>query len=226
MKRRYKLLIIIFIGCFFTIIIHNKRENNKVTLVAMGDSLSIGMTPYGIIGTSFTDYLKEYLVSIGKLNMYNYDYSQDHLLIDNLIDNIKDNNIKEFLPIQQIIAKSDILTIAIGIDEMVDISYRKDIDNEDITVFIQKYDELLYNIRKYTNSKIIVIGLYPANNISKNTIIDINKRLKVICGKYNVNFIDILPFTINKDYYFNNSSYYLNYRIHKVISKIIVKSIS
>ena len=222
MKRRYKLLLIIVLGGLLAIFINNIRPKGKITLVAIGDSLSVALTPYGILGTSFTDYVKEYLESKSKLGMYNYDYSYDHLKIKEINEYMNSNKIKNKIPIKQIIKKSGIVTIAIGIDELADKSLRKEIDNDDISEFIDEYEILLKTMREFYHKRIVVVGLYPVINISKNTIIDINKKLSILCGKYNTDFIDIMPYSLDKTYYFKNDNYYLNYKVHKKISEIII----
>ena len=57
-KRRYKLLFIILLGIILAIIINTTSIKSKTDLVSLGDSLSIGMTPYNVAGTRFNDYLK------------------------------------------------------------------------------------------------------------------------------------------------------------------------
>ena len=224
MKRRYKLLIIILVGVMFAVIINSVNPKNKITLVAIGDSLSSAQTPYGIVGKSFTDYLSDFLDKNNKLLKYNYDYSYDHLNINELNEYLENNTFKNGISIKQLISKSDILTIAIGIDEFADISLRKEIAIDDINNFIHKYEMILHNIRSFYKKKVIVIGLYQVNNIKQSNVIELNKKLSVLCGKYDAIFIDVLPYTINKEYYFSNSNYYLNYRIHKKIFEIIVNS--
>ena len=225
MKRRYKLALIIITGCLITFFINSVVPKNKITLVAIGDSFSAALTPSGVVGTSFTDYTKEYLENKKLLDSYNYDYSYDHLLLTDLNDFLDNNTLRNGLAIKQLIAQADIITIAIGIDELADISLRKNIDNEVINNYITEYETILKQIRAFYKKKIIVAGLYPVYNVTKNDIVDLNKKMSVMCGKYDALFIDILPFAINSEYYFKPDSYYLNYKIHKKISEIIVKYI-
>ena len=225
MKRRYKLLLIILVGGILTILINNIRPKDKITLVAIGDSLSVALTPYGVVGTSFTDYISEYLDSKNKLDSYNYDYSYDHLTIKKLNDYMNNNNIKNKIPIKQLVKKGELVTIALGIDEIADISKRKEIDTDDINNYIVEYEKLFKSIRGFYKKRIVVVGLYPVINISKSIIIDINKKLSILCGKYNVDFIDIMPYALDKSYYFKNDNYYLNYKVHKRISEIIINSL-
>ena len=225
MKRRYKLLIIIIIGSIMAILIHNDKKNDKVTLVAIGDSLSVALTPYGVNGTSFTDYLYEELSKQNKLKNYNYDYSYNHLTIKELNELIEKNNVDSGIPIKQLLSKANVITIAIGIDELADISIKRDIDNEDINNYITEYEIFLQSIREFYHNRIYLIGLYQVYSLTRNNIIDLNKKLRILSGKYNAYFIDIFPYTLDKDYYFSNDNYFLNYRIHKKISSIILNSL-
>lgn len=61
MKRRYKLILIIVLGAILTFIINSLRVSSKTNFMAIGDGLSVGMTPYNVAGTSFNDYLAEKL---------------------------------------------------------------------------------------------------------------------------------------------------------------------
>ena len=55
MKKR--IIMVVILGAFLSIVIYFFTRNDEVTLVSLGDGLSLGMTPYGIEGISFNDYL-------------------------------------------------------------------------------------------------------------------------------------------------------------------------
>ena len=223
MKRRYKLLLIILIGAILTFIINSLRITTKTNFVALGDGVSIGMTPYNVAGKSFNDYFKEKLELKNDLASYNYDFSYQYLTINDLNDILDNNNLgkRTKTPIKQIIAKANIITIAIGMDEFAYISPSDDISNEMIDKYIKDIDNLLFKIREFYKKDIILIGLYPTEKLLKKDAIEINTKLKTICGKYNANFIYILAITLNEKYYLQKDSFYLNYLAHQEISKII-----
>ena len=100
MKRRYQLLLIIVIGGIFTIIINSTSITSKISLVALGDGLSLGMTPYNVAGNSFNDYLKEELENKNKLDNYNNEFSKEDLTIHELNEFLEDNKIGPFSKIQ------------------------------------------------------------------------------------------------------------------------------
>ncbi len=223
MKRRYKLLIIIGVGIAITLFISNLQGPSKTTLTAIGDSFSLGMTPYKIPGASFNDYLKEYILKRNDLENYNDEFSVLHLRVKDLNDYLDRNVIgkRTHQPLKQIIDKSDIVTIAIGMDEFVEKSLIDKISEDDINNYIKDMDKFLKNIRDFYNKKLIVIGLYKANNFLKKDVININNLLTKLCGTYNVTFIDVLPISLKEDYYLDTNSYYLNYKAHKKIAKYL-----
>lgn len=226
MKRRYKLALIILIGIVLTFLINKVNFSSNINLVAIGDSLSLGMTPYKVAGTSFNDYLKNELESKRILNDYNDEFSIDefkiHTLNECLNKNIKGKYSK--IPIKQIIAKADILTFALGIDEFSKLN-TKEITDEFISNYLKEVEIFFSSVREFYEKKIILLGLYSANNFSQNDAIKVNEKLKIICGKYDVVFIDILALTLKEDYYLDQNNYYLNYKAHKDITKLIKKVI-
>lgn len=223
MKRRYKLLIIIVIGIIFTIFINSMQITSKTIFTSIGDGLSIGMTSYNVAGTSFNDYLKEKLETNNDLGYYNNEFSYVHQTIHELNEHLYNNDYgKETrTPIKQIIAKSDLLTLAIGLDEFASKSLVEEITTDTIDNYINEMNVFLSNIREFYEKEIIVIGVYPANNFDKKDVIEVNSKLKVVCGKHNTQFLDILATSLHEEYYLEKSSYYMNYLAHKDISKTL-----
>ena len=220
MKRRYKLLLIILIGAILTIFINSLRVTSKTTLTSFGDGLSIGMTPYNVAGTSFNDYLKEKLETKDDLKSYNNEFSYVHQTIHELNEHLNNNDYgKTRTPIKQIIAKSDLLTLAIGVDEFASKSQVEEITSEIIDNYIADMNIFLKNIREFYDKQIIVIGVYPALQFSKKDAVEVNSKLKVLCGKYDATFLDILATSLHEEYYLEKTSYYMNYLAHKDISK-------
>lgn len=221
MKRRYKLLIIVIIGIILTILINSLRVTTKVSLTSLGDGVSLGFTPYNVSGTSFNDYLKENLESKNNISYYNNDFSYRHQSVYELNLHLTNNDTLGSIPLKQIIAKSNIITIAIGEDYFAEKSLVEEVSGEMISEYLNDYELLLKNIREFYDKDIIVIGLYPGYNFEKKDAIEVNSKLKTICGKYDTYFLDILALALNKDYYLDNNSYYFNYIAHKEISKMI-----
>lgn len=226
MKKRYKLLIIIVLGIILTILINKNTVRNKLNLVSIGDGLSLGMTEYKIAGPSFNDYLKEELEKKGKINEFNNEFSQYYLTIHELNEYIEDNQLGKYTrtPIKQVIAKADILTISIGLDELVIKSLNEKIDEYIKNDFLLEYKILLSLIREFYDKKIIILGLYSAYQLNKSDVLEINSKLNILAGNYNCIYYDLFSYSLNNKY-LNNNSYYINYEGHKKIANDLIKII-
>lgn len=218
MKRRYKLILIIIIGVILTIIINSINSVNKITFTALGDGVALGNTSYDVVGLSFNDYLKERLDSNNLLETFNNEFSINNITVTELY-NYLDNNVdgsRTKIPIKQTIASSDYVTIAIGMDEL-----NNNLSDEIINKYLNNMESLLKDIRVFYKKDIILLSLYKSDKLSKNNVVSINNKLKVICGKYDAYFIDVLGLSLNNKYFLDANSYYLNYLAHKEIAKEI-----
>ena len=225
MKRRYKLLLIIVIGALLTFLINFTVVENKINIVALGDGVALGMTSYNVVGYSYNDYLMEYFDKKNKLGKYNNEFSIQHLSIEELNDLLEDNKsgARSKQPIKQIIAKADTLTIGIGMDEFIDLSIKKRINEDKIATFLNEYAKLLRNIRTYYDKTIIVISLYPAYDFDKNLVYEINREIEKIVVDNKAKFLDITALALNAEYYSEETSYYMNYKGHKAIYNQLLK---
>lgn len=223
MKRRYKLIIIICIGIILTIIINSLKVTSKTSIVALGDGFSEGMTPYNVAGMSYNDYLKELYLRDNNLDDYNHEFTEEHLtthMLNEIISNNKKGKLTS-LPIKQVLAKADLITISIGLNEFAEKSILEKINKDMIDSYIDEINILFSSIREFYQKDIIFIGLYPAVNFKKSDVVEVNSKLKLLCGKYNINFLDILALSLKKDYYLEDNSYYLNYKAHEQIANLI-----
>ncbi len=227
MKRRYKLLIIIIIGTILTILINFITVKNKINLVSIGDGFSLGMTSYNVAGPSFNDYLKEKLENKNKLDSYNNEFSVAHLTIHELNEYLEENSLGKFTrnPIKQTLASADIITLSIGLDEFADLSLQNNLTTEKIENYLVEFETFLNSLREFYDRSIIVVGLYPAYKFDQNDAFEINNRLKKISGKYECQFLDIIAYYLNDEFYLNKTSYYLNYKAHQKIASEILKMI-
>ena len=226
MKRRYKLLIIIFIGSVLTFLIYFSFSHiNKINIVAIGDAIALGMTPYNVEGISYNDYLRDYYENKNVLHDYNKEFAINHLTIDKL-SYLLEKNISgdtTHKNIKQVIAQASIITIAIGEDEFADISLRTKEYDRYIDNFLLNYKNVLATIRSFYDKTIIILGVYPAYNLDKNTVININNKIKELSLTYETKFLDLLPVSLNNNYYLQPTSYYMNYQAHQKIYQDILK---
>lgn len=226
MKRRYKLLLIILICGLFTYVIYFFNRDNKVNFVSLGDGIASGHTSYDIDGISYNDYIKEYFESKKILNKYNNLYAFENYKIEDLINDLKSNDVKDNdLSIKQLLHNADLITICIGEEELVKLSITNDLDSNYLKIFIKEYDDLLYLLNDITDGKIIIVGFYENKYLSKADVIILNSELSNIAIKYNVIFINISDLMLNKEYYLDSKSFYFNYKGHKVIAEMIIHSL-
>ena len=227
MRRKYKLIIIILISALLAYGIYFVSKEDKLKIVALGDGISSGQTSFNIDGISFNDYLKDYYESKKLLKYFNTNYSYKNYKISDLINDMKINALvkNEKIYINQMLHKSDVITLAIGEEELVKLSITNDLDNEVLKKLIVEYDNLLFMLKKITDAKIILIGFYENKYLDKSDVIILNSEISNIAIKYKVTFINISDLMLNKEYYLDNNSYYFNYKGHKAIAQMIIHSI-
>ena len=217
-----KLILITLLGGILSIIIYVFTQNNEITIMSIGDGLSSGETPYGIEGYSFNDYLKEDYLTIHKLNNY-IEYASRDKTIKELIYEIKENKEitlkNEKIEIKQAINKADILTIAIGMDELANNKITSKIKNE----YLHDLEELFSMINLLNKNKVVIISLYTWGKNDLLTIEKLNASVRDIALTNNFEFVDINKILMNEEYFFQKNSYYINYLGHKRIYEEIKK---
>lgn len=223
-----KLCIIILIGVFFTFFIYQKYKNTDIYFISLGDGLASGMTPYNVDGYNYNDYIRDYLEKEHKLEEYISAFSRENQTVENLITKIEDNYKLEEknITIQQAIAKSKLITIGIGIDELANNSLKQNIPTKEIEDYKKDMEKLVHLIRNFNDGKIYLLGLYKAYNMEEEELLDINDFLKNISKKYHLEYIDISEVTKNSDYFLQNESYYMNYKGHKDIATKILQTLN
>jgi len=211
-----KIFIIAIIGSILSIIIYFYTEKDEINIVALGDGVSIGMTPYNIEGYSYNDYLKRDYESIHKLNKY-YEFGGFGKTVKELIYEIKENKTKSFkdskIEIQRAINEADILTISIGMDELSEDKITKEI----ILDYEDDIKELLSMLKMLNNKKVFVIGLYTIKKEELANIEKLNTIIRTEAENNNFTFIDISSIINKKEYYLDSKSYYINYQGHLAI---------
>ncbi len=212
-----KILIIGFLGAILSVMIYFYTKSDELTLVAIGDGLSLGMTPYEIEGMSFNDYLKEDFKDKHKLKKYIYEFASAGITIKELIYAIKENKSlvlkNEQIELQRAINEADILTIAIGLDELASDKITTKVKKE----FKEDFEELLSMIKMLNHNKVIVLGIYKTKNHDYLSIAEINAIIRDITFSNNFTFLDISNIGENAKYYLTKDSYYINYQGHKEI---------
>lgn len=212
-----KIIIIAFISTILSVLIYFYTRNDEITITALGDGLSLGMTPYDIEGYSFNDYLKEDYANNHKLKKYISEFANANKTVKELIYEIKENKTltikNEDITIKQAINEANILTIAIGEDELAN----KKLNSNTKTEFINDIEELFSIIKILNQNQVIIIGLYPKNKNELLYIAKINAVIRDIALTNNFIFIDISNISNHEEYFLTKTSYYINYEGHKAI---------
>lgn len=216
---KFKIAIIILFGTLITIFIYFHTDNKGIDFLSIGDGIAIGMTPYHVEGYDFNDYLSEFLNEQNTLKNYYKSFSETDETINGLLTKLNNNisSLDSKIKIKQAIKDSEVITIALGMDELNTYASKKLLSSSKINSFITKYDELLKNITKLNKNKIFVISLYESNLLKKAKVSLINEEIQKLCSKYQISFIDITDIKNNPDYFTNPKSYYVNYKGQKFI---------
>ena len=229
-----KLLISLLIITVLIFIIYKFNEQQLIDYMVIGDSISSGINSYGNKTYGYNDYLKNYLDNNNLLHKYNNYFIKNKYTIKELLNDIKSNknilyNDKNY-NLKKELRESDILTISIGMDELVNIlnqnkefKYLKD----DLDEMIKDMDNLIKIITSYSKANVVLIGYYnPYNEYNKDTeriFSYINDKYNTIAKKYNIKYIDIYNI-IKKDksYLPNKLDYHLTSKGYLEIAKEII----
>lgn len=215
--------IILFLSCY---LIYTLTNNNNLNYVTLGDSLSKGVTPYFANGYGYSNYIVDYLKKNNKLNSYNDDFTSIDYRITDLINLININYETNNQTINQAIHSADIITISIGMQELY---YKINTNDTNIYTYIDKMledtEELFTLIRKNNNKKIYMLGYYNTKNTNQDLFNYANIKLKEICQKNKITYIDTQSiFYKNTTYFENPNSFNPNLQgYYKIYEKIIEK---
>ena len=213
-----KKFLLIYMVILFTTAIYLLNKDNKQFIFKTGDSLSLSLNSYNIY--SYDNYYKDYLKD--KLENYivygNINYRIGELKRD-IEKNIKINN----RTIQNILIKSDLIILEIGIDELM---YALNVVDKYTYLdgMVSNMESLIFLIRKYSKEKIVLVGYYNPSIIENQKYIDyINDKYKEICKKYNIKYLDVGQ--LNKKEYFSSNNNHLNDKGYNWINNQIIKAI-
>lgn len=196
--------VLVFIMIF---LIYYFNISEKIYYASIGDYLATGINNFYKVENSYSNNIKKSFKS-NLSNYVNYSNIDDYRVMD-LINDINYNKTimydnKEYT-LQNILIKSNYITLSIG---MNDILNKNNISYEYMDELLIDIENLFKLIRKYNKDKIDFLSFY--NIINNNELIDYtNNKLKNICKKNNINYIDIsnLDDYILKGIYPTNDGY-------------------
>lgn len=192
----------------FLIYFFNKSE--KIYYLSLGDYLSYGINNFNKVENNHSTNIKKYYENILS-NYVNYSSYDDYRVMD-LINDINYNKTIEYknkeYKIQNLLIKSNLITISVGMNDLI---YKSKYDNnlyKYIDELLKDIDALFKLIRKYNKDEIYFLGFYDIIN-NKEIIEYTNNKVKSICNKNKINFVDIslLNNYISKGNYPTNDGY-------------------
>lgn len=233
-KKHLKLIVLILTCILIYIIYNNTTEEKNITYVSLGDGYATSINSYNVNSYGYSDYLKDYLKSNNKLHYY-YNYSYKDMKIDDLYKDILINyKNKDNEGIKQILREANLLTLSIGINDIIYknslIKYKTEASEERLIKEVtNNMDILIKEIKKYYKYNIYIIGYYnnyPQNSVEKEILDKYNKKILIYSKKNDITYIKIEK-NLSK-YYENKDSIYPNTlgyeQIYKeILSKITIK---
>lgn len=220
MKKFIVLILVFFVVLFIYIV----NIDDKVYYLALGDSYSLGMTPYNGYDYGFNDYVKDYLENNNKLEEYIKDFSKSGYRTIDLLRDIEDNktiSIKEKeLSIQQALIKADLVTLSIGTNDIINISSIS-VDNSYVSEAMNDMESLLSMIRKYCKEKIIAVGYLTKNETYEYA----SKKYKQLCEKYDIIYIDSSELLNDSKYFPNPNNIHPSKEGYEKIANKIIQNV-
>ena len=213
-----KIILILIVVVIF--IIYLITMDRKVYYLTLGDELSISNYDNEDINYSYK--LKDYLDNKNKLEVFVNGFSKENNRITDVINNIN-NNVKvnyegKDISIQNALIKADLLTLSIGMNDIISRINIKTVNSsdsydflyDDIDEIVNDLDEMMHLVRQYCKEKIIIIGLYypfkEQNQELLNIFLYANNKFRDISEKYNIKYIDVYNQFLENDNYLSSTN--------------------
>lgn len=208
-----------------TFLIYFFNRSEKTYYLSLGDYLSYGINNFNNVNNSYSNKIKEYYKE-NLSNYVNYSYYDDYRVMD-LINDINYNESivyknKEY-KLQNLLIKANLITLSIGMNDLI---YKSKVETdlyEYTDELLSDIDNLFILIRKYNKDEIYFLSFY--NSINNQEVIEYaNKKLKSICNKNKINYVDIslLNNYIINSIYPNNDGY--TYITNKILTLLKSKN--
>lgn len=217
-----KKFIVLIITFLLVLFIYVKNKDDKVYYLSLGDSYAASMNYEGILDYGYSEYIRDYLIDKKKLEKFVNCFAKSGYRTIDLLRDITDNKVVDNISIKQALIKADLVTLAIGTNDILSMTSLK-MNDECINEAMVDLDNLLKTIREYCKEKIIVIGYFDFGN---NEISDYaNKKYKELCEKYNIIYIDVFNLTGNSLYFPDSNNIHPSKEGYKAIFDKIKESL-
>ena len=214
-------IIIVLLAVF---LIYLGFKDKEIYYFSMGDSLANGINSYNAKDYGYADYVKDSL-EIKKYESFTNNNKRSIDFVKDIEDNIKINGKN----IQNILIKTDIITLSVGMNDLFsNVTFNNDFSANDLYM---KFEEVMVDLenlfkllRTYSKEDIIYIGIY--NCLKENSLdeffIYANEQLKKLCDNYKITYLDIYNEFNDSTYFDNPNSYFPNKAGYKLISSKII----
>ena len=232
-KKHYK-LIIFFLIIFLIFLIYKTNHNHYFNYTSLGDGYALGINSYGEIDYGYSDFIKDRLQKGKKLKLYIKDFSDKNQSIEHLYESIVTNekitvnNTEK--NIKQVLRESDLLTVTVGLNDLVyHIAITPNINEYEVNEIMNNIEndleKLIDEIKKYYPKKIYIIG-YPEIPIQNMYIREGIKKLNTVCEELEgITYVSTTKIITSKDF-LNPNSIFPSKEAYKKISKEVIKKLA
>lgn len=233
-----KKIIVLLLVISFVLLVYFKFDNDKINYVSLGDSISYGINSYGERTYGYPYYIKDYLSSKNKLNSY-YDFSKSGYKIKDIVNDINEFKKIDNHNIKEILRESDLVTISIGANDLIDEIDIENFNVNDIDLYLKKtsdifpkLDQLFKIIREYAKNRVVVIGYYNPYPVLFNSyevkldifFLNLDRYYSDLCKKYNFDYMSIYDlFKNNPSFLPNPNNPHPNIDGYKAITNRFIK---
>lgn len=207
-KKHYKLIIFLLI-VFIIFLIYKDNHVKYFNYTSLGDGYALGVNSYGVEEYGYSDFIQEKLRENNKLKLYTKSFAEKDQSINSLYETIVTNEKKKIdnteRNIRQILRESDLVTLTIGLNDIIyQVSITRQINEYQLNRIIDKVEieltQLIKEIKQYYPKDLYVIG-YPNLPIENSYIREGIKKLNEIYKEMdNIIYIDTTSIIDREDF--------------------------
>ena len=207
-KKHYKLIIFLLI-VFIIFLIYKDNHVKYFNYTSLGDGYALGVNSYGVEEYGYSDFIQEKLRENNKLKLYTKSFAEKDQSINSLYETIVTNEKKKIdnteRNIRQILRESDLITLTIGLNDIIyQVSITRQINEYQLNRIIDKVEieltQLIKAIKQYYPKDLYVIG-YPNLPIENSYIREGIKKLNEIYKEMdNIIYIDTTSIIAREDF--------------------------
>ena len=232
-KKHYKLIIFLLI-IFVIFLIYKENHHNYFNYTSLGDGYALGISSYGEEDYGYSDFIKDRLQEEKKLNIYTKDFAEKNQSINHLYETLLTNEKittgKVEKNIKQTLRESDLVTMTIGLNDIIyHITITPNMNEYKLQKIMKILEKdikiLIKEIKAYYPKEIYIIG-YPEVPIENSYIKEGIKKLnKIYQNLENVTYISTENI-INENDFLYSESIYPSKESYKKVAKEVIKKLA